>query len=68
MEQETLEYHRNRVMSHGIRASDITWAGLLTTKEIASISEDCVFDWIKQGCWKRKHFIMWCNARKDFIK
>ncbi len=51
----------NRVRPY-YKAEDIFHPGRLTDEQIADIPHEKVYEWVKTGIWKKKHFDMWLRA------
>lgn len=45
-----------------VKADDIKHKGRLTDSQIADISIDRVYEWIKTGSWKKKDFETWLRV------
>lgn len=57
---------KTRVATKGIQGKDIKVHGLLSKEQIASISEQNVFNWIATKVWDWKDFQKWLNAAAPF--
>ena len=55
---------RRRIDTKGIRSQDIYHNGLLSDDEIASIPCEKVYQWVKTGEWKQKHFLKWLKVMR----
>lgn len=56
------EQIRCRIAKKGIYAEDIKHAGRLSDDEIACLSTDKVYAWVRQGAWKPKDFNKWLKV------
>lgn len=45
-----------------MKAEDIRHEGRLTDDQIADIPIEKVYEWVRTGCWKKKHFEKWLRV------
>lgn len=62
MAESRYEAMHQRIENDGFRFGDVLTPGLLTKDQIASIPAESVFQWIKEGKWKMKHFQKWLDS------
>ena len=62
------EQIRNRIETKGIRAEDIKYPDRLTEAEIASISVESAYMWVRSGEWKIRDFKTWLAGQVDVQK
>jgi hypothetical protein len=58
------ELIRVRIAKKGIYAEDIKHVGRLSEDEIAYLSVDKVYMWLRQGAWKQKDFNKWLKVMR----
>lgn len=58
------EQIRVRIAKKGIYGEDIKHAGRLSDDEIAYLSVDKVYGWVRQGVWKAKDFNKWLKVMR----
>jgi hypothetical protein len=58
------ELIRVRIAKKGIYAEDIKHVGRLSEDEIAYLSVDKVYMWLRQGVWKQKDFNKWLKVMR----
>lgn len=59
---DPFEQQRVRIHNKGIKAVDIHHEGLLTDDQIADIPIEKVYEWVRTGQWKQKHFKRWLKV------
>ena len=62
------EQVRNRIETKGIRAEDIKHSDRLTDAQIASISVESAYMWVRSGEWKIRDFKTWLASQVDMQK
>lgn len=51
-----------RIHTKGMQADDIHHEGLLEQNQIQDIPLEKVYEWVRTGKWKQKHFLRWAKA------
>lgn len=62
MELSVNEKIQARIHTKGIKAEDIYHPNRLSVEQIQDIDLDRVYEWIRTGAWKRKHFNIWLKS------
>lgn len=55
---------RSRIETGKIRAEDIRYENRLTEDEIANLDVKLVYEWVRTGQWKSKHFQHWLRVMR----
>ena len=59
-----IEPNRSRIEAGKIRAEDIRHQNRLTDDEIANLDVKLVYEWVRTGQWKPKHFQQWLRVMR----